>query len=145
MPQREGTSRRTVLRGVGAIGVGGAAAAALAACGPGGGSAGQAAPSAVADIAKTTDIPVGGGKIFADELIVITQPTAGTFKAFSAVCTHEQCTLNQIQNGQIECPCHGSQYSIVDGSVTVPAVPGSHQRPLPRKTVTISGDEISIS
>jgi nitrite reductase/ring-hydroxylating ferredoxin subunit len=142
-----GTSRRTVLLGVGAVG----AVAGLAACSSGGsgtsastgGSNTKAAGNS--DLAKSSDIPVGGGKIFADQLVVVTQPTAGSFKAFSAVCTHQGCTVGSIANGLIMCPCHGSEYSITDGSVKRPAVPGSNQKPLPPKTVTVTNGEISVS
>ncbi len=72
-------SRRTVLLGVGAIGAV-AASAALAGCAGGTGSA-AAAPVPTGPIAKTTDIPVGGGKIFTSPQVVVTQPVAGTFKA----------------------------------------------------------------
>ena len=62
-------------------------------------------------------IPVGGGIILADEQVVITQPAEGVFQAFSAVCTHQGCIVSEINDGTINCPCHGSRYSIVDGSV----------------------------
>ena len=55
--------------------------------------------------------------IFPGPQVVVTQPTAGEFKAFSAVCTHMGCIVNQISNGTIDCPCHGSQYSITTGDV----------------------------
>src|SRR5213592_396948 len=48
-------------------------------------SGGTAAPAAKA-IAKTADVPVGSG-VIVDE-VVVTQPTAGVFKGFSAKCTH---------------------------------------------------------
>src|SRR5258707_73783 len=67
-------------------------------------ASGQASGAALQ--VKTTDIPVGGGKVFDREKIVVTQPTAGEFKAFSAVCTHQGCTVKKIANGIITCPCH---------------------------------------
>jgi Rieske Fe-S protein len=139
----EGTNRRRVLLGAGAVGAV-AAAGALAACGTGSGNtaSGQDGPPAsAANLAKSSDIPVGGGKIFANQLLVVTQPTSGTFKAFSAVCTHQGCTVSSISGGLIMCPCHGSEYSIVDGSVKRGPAP----TPLPAKTVTVTNGEISIS
>jgi Rieske Fe-S protein len=68
-------------------------------------------------LALTSDVPVGGGKILADKKIVITQPRAGSFEAFAAVCTHQGCTVSSVSGGTINCPCHGSKFSITNGSV----------------------------
>ena len=67
-------------------------------------------------VAKTADVPVGGGEILASANLVITQPTQGEFKAFSATCTHQGCTLASVSGGTINCGCHGSRFSIKDGS-----------------------------
>jgi Rieske Fe-S protein len=138
------TTRRAVLAAGGA-----GAAALLAGCGGGSGSSsGGAAPAPTptrepsADaLAKTSDIPVGGGKIFTAQKVVVTQPAAGQFKAFSAVCTHMGCLVGSVSGGTIHCPCHGSQYSIADGSVTVGPAP----RPLAPKQVAVAGDSITVS
>jgi Rieske Fe-S protein len=150
--------RRVMLAGIGAAG----AVAALAGCGSSGDSStssagttdgsaatdpagGGSAPSdpgdGGADAIKVSDIPAGGGKIFADQNLVVTQPTAGTFKAFSATCTHQGCRVTRIEDGTIDCPCHGSQYSIMDGSVKAGPAP----RPLASKTVNVSGDTLTVS
>jgi Rieske Fe-S protein len=50
------------------------------------------------------------------------------------------CTVNQVQNGTIDCPCHGSQYSISTGAV----VAGPAPRPLPAKQIKVSGDSIIL-
>jgi Rieske Fe-S protein len=68
-------------------------------------------------LALTSDVPVGGGKILADKKIVITQPRAGSFEAFTAVCTHQGCTVSSVSGGTINCPCHGSKFGIANGSV----------------------------
>jgi Rieske Fe-S protein len=142
--------RRTVLLGVGGVG----AVAAIAACGStsssgdesgnGGsgneGSGNGGASTASKDLGATSAIPVGGGKIFADQLVVVTQPTAGAFKAFTAVCTHMGCTVNQVSNGLIICPCHGSQYSITDGAVKQGPAPS----PLAAKQITVANDQITL-
>jgi len=154
-------TRRGVLAGVGLVGLAGA----ITACGSNGSSMsaavadpatsggtgamsspGTSAPASAAGgpaagaLAATSDIPVGGGKIFDTQLTVVTQPTAGEFKAFSAVCTHMGCTVNQIADGRIDCPCHGSEYSITDGAVLAGPAP----RPLPAKTIKITGDSIFL-
>ncbi|MEU5307204.1 Rieske (2Fe-2S) protein [Streptomyces sp. NPDC021562] len=89
-------------------------------------------------LASTGDIPEGGGTIFKEQKIVVTQPKAGEFKAFSAICTHEGCTVNQVVNGTIDCPCHGSKFHIADGSVAH----GPATRPLPAESITVSGNSI---
>jgi len=68
-------------------------------------------------LALTSDVPVGGGKILADKKIVITQQRAGSFEAFTAVCTHQGCAVSSVSGGTINCPCHGSKFGIANGSV----------------------------
>jgi Rieske Fe-S protein len=93
------------------------------------------------DTLATTDaIPVGGGMILQDKEIVITQPTAGEFKAFSAVCTHQGCIVDAIAGGTINCPCHGSKFKL-DGSVSQ----GPATEPLSAREVKVSGDQISLA
>lgn len=79
----------------------------------GGGGGGQGSGPLIA----TADVPVGGGVIDAQRRLVTTQPTKGTFKVFSAVCTHQGCTVAKVVGRTIDCPCHGSQFSVADGSV----------------------------
>lgn len=96
---------------------------------------------AAESLASTADIPVGGGEVFADQNVVVTQPEAGTFKAFSAVCTHQGCTVSKVAAGTIDCPCHGSKFAIADGSV----VDGPASSPLEERQVTVSGDTIQLA
>lgn len=91
-------------------------------------------------LAKTSEIPVGGGKIIESEKVVVTQPTAGTFKAFSATCTHQGCLVSKVAAGNIDCACHGSRFSAANGSV----VNGPATRPLAEKKITTSGDQITL-
>jgi len=76
-------------------------------------------------LALTSDVPVGGGKILADKKIVITQPRAGSFQAFTAVCTHQGCTVSSVSGGTVNCPCHGSKFSIANGSVVAGPAPSA--------------------
>jgi nitrite reductase/ring-hydroxylating ferredoxin subunit len=154
-------SRRTMLRGVT---VGGVALPLLAACGGGdstsssGDSSSSADPSAsdpssadsgssdsgggaAAGTIAVADVPVGGGTVVKDQKVVVVQPTQGDFKAYTAVCTHQGCTVGKVEDGQIVCPCHGSHFSIEDGS----PVSGPAQKPLAAKKVTVSGTEITVS
>jgi Rieske Fe-S protein len=81
-------------------------------------------------------VPTGGGVILSSANMVVTQPAKGTFKVFSATCTHQGCPVSQITGQTIDCPCHGSQFSITDGSV----VQGPAQAPLPAiKFQVVSG------
>ena len=97
----------------------------------------KAAPPPLAD---TSEIPVGGGKIFEGRKVVVTQPRAGTFKAFSAVCTHQGCLVTEVDNGTIICPCHGSAFKIADGSVAQ----GPAGRPLASKRIKVNGSAITL-
>ncbi|MET7754903.1 Rieske 2Fe-2S domain-containing protein [Streptomyces sp. NPDC005389] len=103
-------------------------------------SASAGAPSGKA-LARTADIPVGGGTVFKAEKVVVTQPTAGEFKAFSAVCTHQGCLVNKVADGTIDCPCHGSKFRVTDAAV----VAGPAPRPLPAEQITVSGDSITLT
>jgi Rieske Fe-S protein len=92
------------------------------------------------ELAKTSEIPVGGGKIFAQKGVVVTQPVAGTFAAFSTVCTHQGCAVEKVENGTINCLCHGSKFKIADGSVAGGPAP----KPLARKKVTVDGESLRL-
>ncbi|MGW7201256.1 Rieske (2Fe-2S) protein [Streptomyces chryseus] len=143
--------RRTVVAAVGAAGV----AAALTACGgsdsgspsgtaaekPAGGGAEAGGAAAGAVLAKTADIPEGGGKVFADQGVVVTQPTAGQFKAFSSKCTHQGCAVKEVANGMINCPCHGSMFDATDGTVKG----GPAKQPLPAAAIKVEGDSITLA
>ena len=142
-------SRRTVIKHAG---LAAAALAGLSSCtnygaptadqptGAATSAGGGGATSQAGGLAKTSEIPVGGGKIFADAQTVVTQPEAGQFKAFTSICTHQQCPVADVTD-TINCKCHGSKFSITDGSVVNPPA----QRPLAAKTVTVDGDTISVA
>ena len=115
-----------------------AASAGGSSAGSAGGSAGAAASSGPVVLAKTSDIPVGGGKILTDRKIVITEPQSGTFKAFTAVCTHQGCIVDTVSGGTINCPCHGSKFSIANGSV----VNGPAPSPLAPVSIEVQGTSI---
>jgi Rieske Fe-S protein len=146
-------TRRAMLAGAGAIG----ASVVLAGCGtdttddpgvgappaasdtPGTSASGGAQNSGTDALAKVADVPVGGGVIVAKT--VVTQPTEGQFKAFSAVCTHQGCTVANVKDGTINCGCHGSKFSIEDGSVKN----GPANKPLEEKSVKQDGGNIVLA
>ncbi|WP_435971222.1 Rieske (2Fe-2S) protein [Streptomyces sp. Qhu_M48] len=130
-----GVARRTVVAAAGGAGL----TAALAACGGGGTDDGTPAPEGTA-LARTGDIPVGGGKVLADKGLVITQPKAGEFKAFSSKCTHAGCAVSGVKDGVIVCPCHQSHFDMSDGSVKS----GPATAPLPPEPIQVVGEEISL-
>jgi Rieske Fe-S protein len=154
-------TRRGALAGIGLAGV----AAALTACGGSSSSAAGAASAAPAGstpagaagasaaasspaaagggavLGTTSEVPVGGGMVFTAAKVVVTQPAAGQFKGFSAICTHLHCIVDKVANGTIDCPCHGSKYSVKDGSV----VNGPAPMPLAAQPITVSGEKISLA
>ncbi|MFG2783637.1 Rieske (2Fe-2S) protein [Streptomyces prunicolor] len=146
-------SRRTALAAVGAAGL----AVALTACSSSDDSSSDSSDTSSSsstsgsttaqgdaggtELAKTTDIPEGGGKIFASQGVVVTQPTAGTYKAFSSKCTHQGCAVSSISDGVIVCPCHKSEFSVTDGSVKK----GPATTALPAEQITVSGDSITLA
>jgi Rieske Fe-S protein len=150
------TTRRAVLAGAAGI----TAVTVLAACGDdsgdsgssgsgsgsgtgstGAGAATSAAAAAGSALAQTSQVPVGGGVILADKDVVITQPSAGEYKAFSATCTHQGCPVTEVSGGTINCKCHGSKFSATDGSVKN----GPATQPLTAKNVKVDGTSITLA
>jgi nitrite reductase/ring-hydroxylating ferredoxin subunit len=141
-----GFDRRTALRGACLVCVGVGAAGALAACGgssggSSGGDGGDSGSGGAGAAIKTSDIPVGGGKVFDSTKVVVTQPKAGEFKAFTAVCTHQRFLVGNVQGGTINCLHHGSMYDMTTGAV----VGGPAPAPLAAKTVTVTGDTLTVT
>jgi len=89
-------------------------------------------------LGPVSDVPVGGGKVFTDAKVVVTQPAAGQFKGFSAICTHQGNEVGSVEGGQIVCPFHNSHFSITDGS----PVSGPAPSPLPAVNVAVEGGNI---
>lgn len=133
------TTRREAVLAAGVVGLAGSSLAGCSASGSDPATSGSTAAGPVT--VKAADVPVGGGTILAAANVVVTQPTAGTFKAFSATCTHQGCLVSAVANGQISCPCHGSTFSITDGAVTQ----GPATSPLPAKTVTDSSGTLTVA
>ncbi|THA23438.1 Rieske (2Fe-2S) protein [Streptomyces sp. RKND-216] len=147
-------TRRTVLAAAGTT----SAALALAACGSSGGgdTGGEESPGSGdqptgkgtsepggggAELVSTSEVPEGGGTILKEEKVVVTQPSAGEYKAFSAVCTHQGCVVSSVADGSINCACHGSRFAVADGSVQQ----GPATQPLPAVKVSVRGGSVRRS
>ncbi|GAA1885014.1 Rieske (2Fe-2S) protein [Streptantibioticus ferralitis] len=127
------TCRRTLLQGAALAGVAGIG---LTACGGGGTS--SATPSSPTDLGAADQIPVGGAKLFRDDKVVVAQPSKGTYKGFSAVCTHAGCVVDNVEGAVISCPCHGSRFNALTGAVEQ----GPAGAPLAEVPVRIQGGKI---
>ena len=156
--------RRSVLLGMGVIGVG----AALAACGDSDDDEPESSTASpddddrddqdddldddddqdddqdddddggVAALVAASEVPVSGGVVLGEQGVVVTQPSDGQFRGFSSTCTHQGCTLARVDDGLIQCDCHGSRFSIEDGTVAN----GPATQPLPEVAVTLDGDQV---
>jgi Rieske Fe-S protein len=161
VPETSGLGRRTLLRGAAITGL---AVPLVAACGSSNdksstspkpnGSNGSTDDSSSAnsgdssgssgggkELTSTSAIPKGGGKVFADEKAVVTQPKSGEFKCFTAVCTHMGCIVHDVSGGTINCACHGSRYNITTGAVEGGPAPA----PLAAKPIKVQGNEIILT
>lgn len=93
-------------------------------------------------VASASEIPVGSGKRFnvQGNEILITQPRSGTFRAFSAVCTHAGYVMSTVQNSEINCELHGSVFSAETGSV----ITGPASIALGKIEVQVKGSDIFL-
>lgn len=140
-------TRRAVLRSGALTGGALAAAALLSGCSSSDSTASDApgdetssAPEAGASLGAASEVPVGSAAIFADQQTVVAQPTAGEYVAFSATCTHQGCQVSEVEGAEIVCTCHGSRFSIKDGSV----ISGPATEPLGGQEVTVKADQLVL-
>ncbi|ROR38428.1 Rieske (2Fe-2S) protein [Kitasatospora cineracea] len=131
-------SRRTVLC-CAAVALAGATAAGCSSSG--GGKDEAKSTTGPVDLGAAADVPVGGGKVYREQGVVVTQPTAGEYKAFSAKCTHAGCLVNGVVKEQIQCLCHGSRFGIADGAVQ----DGPAPKPLPTYQVAVQNGNLQVT
>ncbi|WP_374928717.1 ubiquinol-cytochrome c reductase iron-sulfur subunit [Kytococcus sedentarius] len=134
-PGHSGPSRRQVVTGATAVAAFGAPA--LAACSDDPGTSGR--PGVQPVTVAAADVPVGGGVI--EGGWVVTQPSEGEFKGYSAECTHQGCAVSLVKDGQIICSCHGSYFAIADGAPTA----GPATSPLAAAAVEEADGQLTIS
>lgn len=127
-------TRRIVFHGLGALGV----AVALAGCAGGDSSSGGTDVPAGTELTTTDQVPVGGGVVLVEPKVVVTQPTAGDFKAFTAVCTHQGLLVGEVERGVIHCDNHGSEFDMATGEVTQ----GPATQPLAEVAIKVEGDRV---
>ncbi|MFI8772320.1 Rieske (2Fe-2S) protein [Gordonia sp. NPDC062954] len=140
--------RRKVLGGAAAV----AGAAALAACGSDDSTDSASTTTADADssgaessgdgglLPDAASIAVGGGVVMEAVKTVVTHPADGEYNAFSAVCTHKGCTVSDVTDNEIICPCHGSKFSAEDGSV----IEGPATEPLASRPISVADGKVTL-
>jgi len=128
------SSRRSVLCAGAVAGLG----LATAACSGGGDGGTQASPTTAVELGSSGDIPVGGAKLYREQRLVVSQPSEGEFAAFSAVCTHQGCVLDEVHKEEGSCPCHGSRFDVSTGEV----LQGPATKPLPEVPVRVKGGKL---
>jgi cytochrome b6-f complex iron-sulfur subunit len=103
-------------------------------------SSGGGAKAGGAAIASESEVAPGSAVKFKDSgnPAVLVHLKSGDFVAYSAVCTHQGCTV-AYQGGQLACPCHGSVFDPAKGAEVVA---GPAPRPLPEIPVKVEGGEI---
>jgi Rieske Fe-S protein len=97
-----------------------------------------AAPTSGRLLTPLDRVPAGGGIVLSTTKVVVTRGTGDDVHAFSAVCTHQGCTVGSVERGVIFCPCHGSEFNAQTGAVTA----GPATRPLPAVAVAVQNGNV---
>ena len=98
-------------------------------------------PDSGTELAALDDVPVGGAisvDLPGGEPVIVARPTQDTVVAFSAICTHQGCTVKP-EAAEIRCPCHGSTYDLAGENTGGPA-----PSPLPPVDVTVTDGMVVI-
>ena len=93
--------------------------------------------------AKTSEIKPNGGKIFkfGSKPGILIQTPDGEYRAFSAICTHLDCTVQfREEEKLIWCACHNGRYDLSGKNIS-----GPPPRPLEAFTVNVRGNEIVVT
>ncbi len=160
MAGKDRISRKKLIHLGAALGLGSVGASVIAGCGGGGGSADNGGTTTATGTAGGST-EGGGPKVGKEQAIakesevapntafpftesdtgqqsVLVRLEDGEFVAYSAICTHQRCTV-AYKEGQLACPCHGSVFDPANGArpTTGPA-----QRPLPEVPIRVEGGEV---
>lgn len=100
----------------------------------------ETAADAGGALGAASEVPVGSAVIFADQQVVVAQPEEGEYVAFSATCTHQGCQVSEVSGVEIICTCHGSRFSVEDGSV----LSGPASEPLASEQVKVESDQLVL-
>ncbi|MFE3996843.1 Rieske (2Fe-2S) protein [Streptomyces goshikiensis] len=140
MSASQSAARRTVLKGAAALAGAAGAGLTLAACSSEGnsGAGSPAVPAEPVELGASTEVPVGGAKLYRERKLIVSCPAEGQYKAFSAQCTHAGCVLDKIDEGEGNCPCHGSRFDAATGKV----LRGPATDPLPAVPVRAEGGKL---
>lgn len=134
-------TRRAVIRTVAATGGAAATVAFLAACTGDAGDDGatDAVPAEPVEL-PAAEVPVGGGAVLTAHHLVVTQPTSGDYRAFSAICTHQGCPVSSVEDRGVYCACHSSYFDIASGN----PVAGPATTALTSVPVALDGETLVI-
>lgn len=128
-----GVSRRRFLRALAALGAGATGASVLAGCGASGAPEGSEVEPGEA-IAAKSDVENNSAVSYTNaqtgEPEVLMRLPDGEFIAYSAICTHQGCTVSyRPQSHELVCPCHGGAYDPAQGArVVAGPLPGGADR-----------------
>jgi Rieske Fe-S protein len=92
---------------------------------------------------KPEDIKPNTGQIvkFGSRPAIVIRTASGELRAFSAVCTHLNCTVQyRADLGQIWCACHNGHFDLNGQNVS-----GPPPRPLDAYVVNVRGSQIVVS
>ncbi|MEV7415063.1 Rieske (2Fe-2S) protein [Streptomyces sp. NPDC089919] len=132
-------ARRTVLKGAAAVaGAAGAGLTATACSTESEAGNGDTKFEEPVDLGAAADVPVGGAKLYREQRLLVSCPAKGQYKAFSATCTHRGCVLDKIEDGQGNCPCHGSRFDVNTGKV----LDGPAPSPLPSVPLKVENGKL---
>jgi cytochrome b6-f complex iron-sulfur subunit len=91
-------------------------------------------------IAQESEVARGSAVTFKDggKDAVLVHLDDGQFVAYSAICTHQGCTV-AYRDSQLACPCHGSVFDPANGAEVVS---GPAQTPLPEIPVEVQDGQV---
>ena len=93
--------------------------------------------------ARVNDVKPNAGKIFrfGSRPGILVRLPSGEWRAFSAVCTHLQCTVQYRSDlEQIWCPCHNGHFDLTGRNVS-----GPPPAPLEAYDAVVKGEDVVVS